>query len=409
KLKNKYRNEFALNDKNVEKICSRLNILKNSNIDKKILSEFISDIIDENAISNDLDTIIISKFRIALIDCFEEFVLNFKNLYNQIQISEEEIKRINNLDTLLSIVSLIEHNDDIDKLISNQFNTIESNNKKNILLKLIDVIPNYNFIYYIDVKKMLDSDKNEIYLQICKKNISDNEKLELLLYLDYNNSNIADELISGKNINEEKLISYLNRQNTCSELCKSYINNSNKVFTISDVIYNSLDKNSEKYHAYYMLKHHKISDTCDAKMLSEIFLNYSCPEILDCYKNNSIIGILKKQGVYRKFSSNNVSKEKMLLLTIVPQTKDMVSSIISNDSISQDNKRAYIENINEISKDASIYITSLIKKSTPIALLKAVDKNRGKIYSSFDKTYKTRVKKDLNKIIPKEDPVQSSD
>lgn len=398
KLNDRFKNILSLKDANIESICNTIDLLKKSNIDKNELAGFISNIVTEN-INNDeseLDTI--SKFRNSLINCFDLSIINFEDLYNKHQITENEIKKINNLDVLIAVSKLINHDDNVDTLMCKQFDSIDNNyNKGGYLLQLFDIIHNYKLIYGINIDYLSLPEKHKIYQMAVNKNISGDEKLELLLYLDYIDNTIADELLSQNVTNDDRLIDYLNKQTTCTTKCINYINKSKKLYNISNIIFDALDKNSEKYHAYYLYRNHKIDDQCDNNMILNIFLNYS--EVTSYFKNSDLINILKQQKVYKKFNITNVTKEKIIVLTGIRQTKDIAKTIMQNNEISGDIKCAYLENISDVNSNTAKYIMSLIDQSTPVEILKSINKNKNKIYSSLDLFNKIKFSKELNKLI----------
>lgn len=397
KLNDKFKNILSLKDINIESICRTIDLLKESNIDKNELAGFISNIVSENINNDELELDTISRFRDSLINCFNSSILNFEDLYNKHQITENEIKKISNLDVLIAVSKIINHDDNVDTLICNQFNLIDCKNKSNYLFQLFDIIHNYKLIYDINIDYLSLADKQKIYQMAVNKNISCDEKLELLLYLDYIDIAIVDELLSQNVTNEDRLIDYLNKQTTCTSKCINYINKSKKLYNISDIIFDALDKNSEKYHAYYLYRNHKIDDYCDNNMILNIFLNYS--EVTSFFKNSDLINILKQQKVYKKLNINNVTKEKIIVLTGIRQTKDIAKSIMQNNEISGDIKCVYLENISDINSDAAKYIMSLINQSTPVEILKSINKNKNRIYSSLNLFNKIKFSKELNKLI----------
>lgn len=397
KLINKLNNLLSLNDTNVDKVCNTINLLKESNIDKKELSILISSIINENVKIENIELEEMYKFRNLLIDCFGTNILNFDELYKKVQISKKEIENISDIDTIISVAQLVTHDDDIDSLISKQFDNIKTNNKNDYIFKLIDTFSNWKSIYNIDVSNFKNDTKEKIYSKICNSNISNNEKIELLLYLDYINIKIAEEFTLEDDIDDKLMINYLNKQKKCSEKIIQFVDNSNKLFDISDTIFNSLKIESEKYHAYYIYKNHTISETCNDNMKSNLFLKYS--EITIYLGNEKIVKILKKQKTYKKLDSTNVTKDKIIVLASVQQTKEMVKSIIENNNIYEEIKCYYLENIKSINADAAKYISFLISSSTPVELLKSINKNKKNLFLDFNRFYKANITKELKKLI----------
>lgn len=399
-LKEKYRNILTISDSN-NNGYSKTRVLNNSNIDKKELAEFISPLIDEIINEEDNESNNISEFRILLVDCFGKNISTFTDLYQQIQITKEEILHIKDLDSLLAVSEIINHDNEIDKLMSIQFHDIDNSKKNSYIIEFIDTLCYWESIYNIDIEKLTCEERYKIYSTISKRNISNNKKIELLLFLDYNSIEIADELITDENIDKNLLLEYLNKQTKCSKKCKEYFLNSNKIFEVSEVIFNSFEKSSEKYHAYYIYRNDMVLDTCEETMLADIFIRYD--ELTDWFKNNKEHEIIKKKKVYRKFDSNNVTEDKILVVASLKQTKDMVKSIMENIKIPEYIKCLYLKNIKQINDDASRYITSLINESTSILILNGIKDNRNIIYNSFNKTYKIKITKEINRIITKKE------
>ena len=399
KLTNRYKALISFDNNDVDNICNVIDLFTYSNINKNELANFISNIVNDNLNIDGVDENDIYKYRKALANCFGEHIIIFTDLYKKVQLTKSEIEEINNLKVLLSIAKLISHDETIDRMLVSQFNKINADNKNDYLMELIDLFCNYKLIYDVDTRFLSDNDKNKLYLKISEKGISNDEKLELLIYLNYNNSSIADELIDSEKVDEGLLIKYLNKQDVCSEKCKGYINSSLKLFDISDVIFHSLDENSEKYYAYYIYKNHKIESSCDGEMVANIFLKYS--EITEYFDNDNTANAIKKYGAYRSFNSYNVTNEKMMILTRTVQTKSIVKSIFRNKGISDDIKCNYFRNIKNLTYDAAKYITTLVSSAIPIAMLKAIRDNRLRIYSSFDRNYKRKIATEINKKIGK--------
>ena len=129
KLNDKFKNMLSLSISSIDIICDTIYLLKESDIDKRELSIFISDIVNENVKLDNIEINTIYKFREALLECFNSNIYNFSELYKNIQISKDEIEKINDLDELMAISKLVKRDDNIDTLLFKQFDKTNSNNK----------------------------------------------------------------------------------------------------------------------------------------------------------------------------------------------------------------------------------------------------------------------------------------
>lgn len=385
------RSWFYIDVNSADELCEKLKIYQHSNIDKKTIADNISNIIYDYI--SEHESVDVLKVRKTLIEVFGKNIKMFDNLYSSVELDSSEIENIEDVDTLISINSISNHSEETENILTERYNSFTSVtfvNNLNYIKCLTNIKVKYGVICY----PSNESEKKQIYEEIVKDKITTNSKLLWALKLDYNNKELLDSFVGEDDLNLIKLTNYINKFDELTNKALGYIENSNKLLDLKDSLIAQLDPNSGISLAYHIYKNKKLPINYNEKYIPDLFLKYD--EVTEYIKTKDVLSILMKNHTYRKFDSSNVSKEKVLFFSQETQTKELLKSILENNSISLDIKKEYILAIRDINKNASEYLLSCKN----VELLIAIRNNSKAIYSNYYKRAdKRKISMKINRLI----------
>lgn len=404
---------FVVNENNIEKICNFLNEIQKSSISKYKLSLFLKkyikksiDYIEDNNLNSD----ILLKYRGALYNCLGDNIINIKELYHNYEIEEDEISKINNPNTILELCEFL----NIEKqetIMINRLNQIEKLDFE-VLKDLIKKFKNINIILKLtNLDKLEIKEKMKLYTIVTKeiKDITIENKIELLTMLNYYNKDInktiIDSLDNNKTI-EKMYVDYANKINIFDDYAVKYFITIPRVYKLNSQNLERLKEyDKEKYLICKSLDIGKIDDDLikDKKLLSSTFIKYQ--ELTNLFNNNlDSINILINSKTYLKIKSTEIN-DKILVFSTGKQNASLIDFILNSESIDITVKCVYFGKIVNLDIKTAKYLYGEIllkRENIAVAIKKSIYDNRLNIFKNLPKNNRRSIARILSNDINEE-------
>lgn len=370
-------NTFVLKEDNIDKICKFYLELKKSNINKSELAQFIKPYVEssmEFIIANNIETDILKKYRMALIDCLGDEILQLESLFETYTIYKSEINLINNCNVLLELCKYLSKERQ-QTIFADRFNQIvHLNDSIKHIETIIKEYKNLDLVFKIKNLDLLPlDDKKNIYEQLINEfKIKEIKlKIDILEFLRLYDEEINNFIISSLKKNlllERRYIEYLNSTGVFDNKTIKYFLNINRLYKLKRTHYEKLKEiNLDKYLIFksYSSNRTRFIDgelLKKKKLLCESYVKYD--ELYEKYNSNyDVKKILFDRKVYAKLNKSNNINKKIFIFIDQTQDKNIIEFVLNNEDLTNKNKAEYISKITHIDLEASKYLYNYYEKN----------------------------------------------
>ena len=308
--------------------------------------------------------------------------------------SNNELDKINNLETMLLFVNVTLINEKNLIYIIDQIDRVYKANDKLKLFNFLDCLDEKYIDFFSKKSKILskykNADKEEFY-QKYKDNLQTDDINSIRQFIKNINSSFEDLenkailLFSGKVISEKEYADFVNSLPNISESTFNYLNLDECVFQINENLINKmyLNKNYYGYIKYKIISEGKIPNTNDKHLIREFENIYSNKSgIFDKYLKNDekTLSYFRDNEIYKKYNSTYLD-----VMAYCEQNDKLLSYIFAN-----------IEDIEQL-KDYIVHIRKI--KCPDDKLLIIINNNREKISLLSEESINNLIKCITNKKI----------